>query len=105
MVQFSFICSLTIYLIYDIFDTPCIFQLIDAAVDSFNTIVAKDGIVLSLGGLDGPDILPAYLEKWRMQLWDLAFTTIFKGVCPFKKSDVFVDYRGANLLVKKVIYR
>jgi hypothetical protein len=57
---------LTIYLNYDIFDTPYIFQLIDAAVDSFNTIMAKDGIVLSLGGLDGPDILPAYLEKWRM---------------------------------------
>jgi hypothetical protein len=105
MVQFSFIYSLTIYLIYDIFDTPCIFQLIDAVVDFFNTIVAKDGIVLSLGRLDGPDILPAYLEKWRMQLWDLAFTTIFKDVCPFKNNDVFVDYRKANLLVRKVIYR
>jgi hypothetical protein len=91
---------LTIYFNYDIFDTPCIFQLV-----SFNTIVAKDGIVLSLGGLDGPDTLPTYLDKWCMQLWDLAFTTIFKGVCPFKKSDVFVDYRGANLLVRRVIYR
>jgi hypothetical protein len=96
---------LTIYFNYDIFDTPCIFQLIDAIVVSFNTIVAKDGIVLSLGGLDGPDTLPTYLDKWCMQLWDLAFTTIFKGVCPFKNSNVFVDYRGANLLVKKVIYR
>jgi hypothetical protein len=55
--------------------------------------VAKDGIVLNMDGLDGPDSLPAYLEKWRMQLWDLAFSTIFKGVSPFKKSDVFVDYR------------
>jgi hypothetical protein len=67
--------------------------------------VAKDGIVLNMGGLDGPDSLPAYLEKWRMQLWDLAFSTIFKGVTPFKKSDVFVDYRGSNLLVKRVVYR
>jgi hypothetical protein len=105
MVQFSFIESLTIFLNYDIFDTPCIFQLIDAAVDSFNTIVAKDGIVLNLGGLDGPDTLPAYLEKWRMQLWDLAFSSVFKGVSPFKKSDVFVDYRGFNLLVRRIIYR
>jgi hypothetical protein len=96
---------LTIFLNYDIFDIPCIFQLIDAAVDSFNTIVAKDRIVLNLGGLDGPDTLPAYLEKWRMQLWDLAFSSIFKGVSPFKKNDVFVDYRGSNLLVKRVIYR
>jgi hypothetical protein len=96
---------LTIFLNYDIFDTPCIFQLIDVAVDSFNTIVAKDGIVLNLGGLDGPDTLPAYLEKWRMQLWDLAFSSIFKGINPFKKSDVFVDYRGSNLLMRKVIYR
>jgi hypothetical protein len=49
-------------------DTPCIFQLIDAVVDSFNTIVAKDGIVLNLGELDGPDTLPTYLEKWHMLL-------------------------------------
>jgi hypothetical protein len=67
--------------------------------------VAKDGIVLNMGGLDGLDSLPAYLERWRMQLWDLAFSTIFKGVTPFKKSDVFVDYRGSNLLVKRVVYR
>jgi hypothetical protein len=46
-------------------------QLIDVAVNSFNSIVAKDGIQLNLGGLDGSDTLPEYLEKWRMQLWDL----------------------------------
>jgi hypothetical protein len=34
----------------------------------------------------------------------LAFSTIIKDVCPFKKSDVFIDYRGANLLVRRVIY-
>jgi hypothetical protein len=96
---------LTISLNYDIFDSPCIFQLIDAAIDSFNNIVTKDGIVLNLGGLDGPDTLPAYLEKWRMQLWDLVFSTIFKGVSPFKKNDVFVDYRASNLLVRRVIYQ
>jgi hypothetical protein len=96
---------LTIFLNFDIFDTPCIFQLIDPAVDSFNTIMAKDGIVLNLGELDGPYTLPAYLKKWRMQLWDLAFSSIFKEVSPFKKSDVFVDYHGSNLLVRRVIYR
>jgi hypothetical protein len=37
-------------------------------IDYFNSIMAKDGIVLNLGGFDGPDLLPAYLEKWRMQL-------------------------------------
>jgi hypothetical protein len=67
--------------------------------------VAKDGIFLNLGRLDGSDTMAAYLEKWRMQLWDLAFSIVFKIVCPFKKSDVFVDYRGANLLVKRVIYK
>ena len=105
MVQFSFIESLTIFLNYDIFDILCIFQLIDEAVDSFNTIVAKDGTIVNLGGMDGPDILLAYLKKWRMQLWDLAFLSVFKGVSPFKKSDVFVDYRGSNLLVKRIIYK
>jgi hypothetical protein len=67
--------------------------------------VAKDGIVLNLGGLDGPDTLPAYLEKWRMQLWDLAFSSVFKSITPFKKSDAFLDYCGSSLLVKRVIYR
>jgi hypothetical protein len=40
-----------------------------------------------------------------MQLWDLAFSSVFKGVTPFKKSDVFFDYRGSSLLVKRVIYK
>jgi hypothetical protein len=90
---------------YDLFDTSYIFQLIDAAVDSFNTTVAKDGIVLNFGGLDGPDTLPAYLKKWCMQLWDLAFSSVFKDLIPFKKSDVFLDYHGSSLLMKRVIYR
>jgi hypothetical protein len=104
MVQFNFILSLTIYLNFGIFNTHCIFQLIDAAVDSFNTIVAKDGIVLNFVVLDVPDTLPNYLEKWRISLWESGFSTVFKGVCPFKKRDVFLDYRGATLLVKRVIY-
>jgi hypothetical protein len=57
-----------IILMYDIFGMLCKSQLIDVAVDSFNSIVAKDGIVLNLGGLDGPDSLSTYLEKWHMQL-------------------------------------
>jgi hypothetical protein len=105
MVQFSFILNLTIYLNYDIFEVHCIFQLIDAAVDSFNSIVAKDVIILNLSGLDGPDTLLVYFEKWRMQLWNLAFSTVFKDVCSFKKSDVFVDYCGVTLIVKRKIYR
>ena len=67
MVQFSFILNLTIFLNYDIFDILCIFQFIDATVDSFNSIIAKDEIVLDLGRLDGLDTLPIYLEKCCMQ--------------------------------------
>jgi hypothetical protein len=78
-------------------------QLIDAIVDSF--IMAKDGIVLNIGGSDGLDSLPAYLEKWCMQLWNLAFPTVFKGVSPFKKSNVFTNYHGITLHVKRVIYK
>jgi hypothetical protein len=90
MVQFKLILYRSFILMYNIFCMLCISQLIDAAVDSFNSIVAKDGIVLNLGGLDGLDSLPAYLEKWRMQLWDLAFPAVFKGVFPFKNSNVFI---------------
>jgi hypothetical protein len=86
-------------------DIFCISQPINALVDSFNSIVAKDGIVLNLGGLDSMDSLQAYLEKWCMQLWDLAFPVVFKGVSPFKKSNVIIDFHGVILLVKIVIYR
>jgi hypothetical protein len=51
------------------------------------------------------DSLQAYLEKWCMQLWDLAFPVVFKGVSPFKKSNVIIDFHGVILLVKIVIYR
>jgi hypothetical protein len=81
----------------------CISQLINATIDSFNSIVAKDGIMLNLGGLDGLNSLLAYYEKWHMQLWNLAFPTVFKGVSPFKKSNVITDYRKVILLVKRVI--
>jgi hypothetical protein len=96
MLQFSFILNSSIYQNYDNFDMLCISQLIDVAIDSFNSIVAKDGIVLNLTGLYGLDTLPVYLEKWCMQLWDLAFPTVFKGVSTFKKSNVFIDYRGVT---------
>lgn len=68
----------------DIFCMLYIFQFIDAAVDSFNSIVAKDGIVLNFDGLNGHDSLSTYIEKWCMQLWDLAFLAIFKAISPFK---------------------
>jgi hypothetical protein len=68
---FNFILNSSIHQNCDNFDMLCMSQLIDVAVNSFNSIVAKDGIQLNLGGLDGSDTLPEYLEKWRMQLWDL----------------------------------
>jgi hypothetical protein len=68
MVQFSFISNSSIYQNYDTSDMLCISQLINAAVDSFNSIMAKDEIDLNLGGLDGPNSLPAYLKKWHMQM-------------------------------------
>ena len=80
-------------------------QFINATVDSFNSIMAKDGIVLNISRLDGLDSLPTYLKKWCMKLWNLAFLIVFKGITPFKKTDIFSDYLGATLLVKRVICR
>jgi hypothetical protein len=99
MVLFRLILHPLIILMYDIFFMLCISQLINAVVDSFNTIVAKDGIVLNIGGLNDLDSLPAYLEKWHMQLWDFAFLVIFKGVSPFLKTNVFANYHGATFLL------
>jgi hypothetical protein len=68
----------------------------NATVDSFKSIVVKEGIVLNLGGFDS---LLAYLKKWCIQLWDLAFPVVFKGVSPLKKSNVFSNYCRVTLLV------
>jgi hypothetical protein len=63
MVRVSFIAYTSIFDNYDILIIFCLQKLIDVIVDFFNNIVAKDGIVLNMGGLDGPDSLPAYLKK------------------------------------------
>ena len=73
----------------------------DAATESFNTIAANDGLTIDM---DAADNITAYLEKWRMKLWDIGFSHVLKNRA-FNKTHSFTDYVDAELLVHRVLYR
>lgn len=73
----------------------------DAATEKFNTIAANDGFTIDL---DAADSISAYLEKWRMRLWDIGFSQVLKNRA-FNKTHSFTDYVDAELLVHRVLYR
>jgi hypothetical protein len=73
----------------------------DAAIETFNSIAENDRFVIDY---TKADTIAAYLEKWRMKLWDIGFQEIFKR-SGFKKSDEFAKHVDAPSLVNRVIYR
>ena len=77
-------------------------QLEDAAVKELPDILS------ALGGLDGDvevDSLPDYLEKWRICLWDKAFMSYFSGSEIYGKGTWWKDVKGADNIVKRLIFR
>ena len=52
-----------------------------------------------------PMLLPAYIEDWRIKLWEHAFNTYFRGHDSFKKGDDFVGFEGSDLVVRRVLFR
>ncbi len=73
----------------------------DAAIETFNSIAEKDNFVIDY---KVADTISAYLEIWRMKLWDIGFPEIFKR-SNFKKGDDFAKHSDASSLVNRVIYR
>jgi hypothetical protein len=65
-------------------------------------------ILHALGGLDGDievDLLPDYMEKWRICLWDKAFIGHFSGSDIYGKGTWWKDVKGADNIVKRLIFR
>jgi hypothetical protein len=52
-----------------------------------------------------PKTISQFIESWRVKLWDKAFLMVFKGTDHFKKSDPFKDFKGSDLVVKRVVYK
>jgi hypothetical protein len=71
----------------------------------FDTIVSKDNISLNMNVPDEPKTIAQFIESWRVKLWDKGFVMVFKGADHFKKSDSFKDFKGSDLVVKRVVYR
>ena len=74
-------------------------------MELFETIVHKDNVPLNMDVPAEPRTLSQFIEYWRVKIWDKAFVNVFKGAEAFKKSIAFKDFKGSDLVVKRVVYR
>ncbi len=80
-------------------------QIEDLAVELYENIIHKDNITVNMDVPTEPKTIAQFIESWRVKLWDKAFQMVFKGTDHFKKSDSFKDFKGSELVVKRVVYR
>lgn len=80
-------------------------QISEQAAISFDEMMRQDRIPIDMNSPLEPLTLSSYIEESRIQLWDHAFTSYFRGHDAFKKSDEFVGFRGADLAVRRVLFR
>jgi hypothetical protein len=52
-----------------------------------------------------PLSLLSYIETWRVRIFDHAFLHYYRGADPFTKAKEFSEYKGTDLVVKRVIFR
>jgi hypothetical protein len=71
----------------------------------FEETMRQDRLPINLTLASEPLLLPAYIEDCRMKLWEQAFYTYFRGHDSFKKGDDFVGFDGADLVVRRVLFR
>lgn len=81
------------------------FQISDQAQSMYDEMIRQDRIVVDMTVASEPMSLSEYIEDCRMKLWDTAFSSLFRGHECFKKIDEFQKYKGADLVVKRVIFR
>jgi hypothetical protein len=82
-------------------------QIEDAVTREFDDICKTENLVIkwkSFPGLLRPD---AYVESWRILLWEKAFPAFIstRAEKPFDKKSDFSTYPGAADVVKRVTYR
>jgi len=80
-------------------------QIADQALLSFEEIVRQDRISIDMSVATDPMSLSTYIEDCRIKLWDHAFVSQFRGHDCFKKLDDFQGFKGADLVVKRVLFR
>lgn len=80
-------------------------QISEQASSTFEEIMRQDRIPIDMGSPLEPMSLSEYIEDCRMKLWDHAFLSTFKGHDCFKKSDDFLGFKGADLVVRRVLFR
>ena len=71
----------------------------------FDKIVLADNIPIDYTILAKPLYLLSYIETWQVQLFDHAFLHYYRGTDLFTKAKEFNEYRGMDLVVKRVIFR
>ena len=82
-----------------------IFQLSEEASTSLDDILRSDRPPINMNVSTEPMGLETYVEDCRMKLFDHAFLSYFKGTDAFTKSTDFKDFKGSDLVVRRVLYR
>jgi len=68
-------------------------QIGDVASEMLENIISEDNIQINMQVSGEPELLLAYIDCWRMKLWDHAYVGVFKGADAFKKLDLFRDLK------------
>lgn len=71
----------------------------------FDSILWSDNLTINMDIAMESKTLKEYLGSWRIKLWDIAYTGVFKGGDAFKKSETFKDFKGAMLVVHRLVFR
>ena len=71
----------------------------------YDDMMRQDRIVVDMTVASEPMSLSEYIEDYRMKLWDNAFSTLFRGHECFKKDQEFQNYKGVDLVLRRVIFR
>jgi hypothetical protein len=74
-------------------------------VKEFDKIVMADDIPIDYSIPTEPLFFLQYIETWRIRVFDHAFLHYYKGVDPFTKAKEFSEYRGMDLVVKRVMFQ
>lgn len=83
----------------------CLAQISEQASAIFEEIMRQDRLPIDMSSPLEPMSLTDYIEDCRMKLWEHAFNSTFKGHDCFKKTDDFLGFKGADLAVRRVLFR
>ena len=80
-------------------------QISEQASIIFDDTLRQDRLPINFDIPSEPLTLAAYIEDYRMKLWDNAFPTFFRGQEAFNKTLEFVGFTGIDLIVQRLLFR